>query len=119
MQAQHVLADLSNPSDLPLSDLDQLSDMGLCANLLVEKEESVAHCLKNFPDIVGPTSDWFLQSFQRAFGDVPDYIAAGSFASTIYGSFTANTLGSPRPVMIWKDPTKPLLTPVKSLAMPS
>lgn len=35
----------------------------------------------NFPDIVGPTSDWFLQSFQRAFGDVPDYIAAGSFAT--------------------------------------
>jgi len=35
----------------------------------------------NFPDIVGPASDWFLQSFQREFSDAPDYIAAGSFAT--------------------------------------
>jgi hypothetical protein len=25
---------------------DQLSSLGLCANLLVEKEESVAHCIE-------------------------------------------------------------------------
>jgi branched-chain amino acid transport system substrate-binding protein len=33
------------------------------------------------PDIVGPTSDWFLETFQRQFADAPDYIAAGSFAT--------------------------------------
>ena len=34
-----------------------------------------------FPNIAGPTSDWFLDSFQRHFGQTPDYIAAGSFAT--------------------------------------
>ena len=34
-----------------------------------------------FPNIAGPTSDWFLDSFQRQFGQLPDYIAAGSFAT--------------------------------------
>jgi hypothetical protein len=34
-----------------------------------------------FPNIAGPTSDWFLDSFQRQFGETPDYIAAGSFAT--------------------------------------
>lgn len=34
-----------------------------------------------FPDIVGPTSDWFCESFQRQFADTPDYIEAGSFAT--------------------------------------
>jgi branched-chain amino acid transport system substrate-binding protein len=34
-----------------------------------------------FPNIAGPTSDWFLDSFQRQFGRPPDYIAAGSFAA--------------------------------------
>jgi branched-chain amino acid transport system substrate-binding protein len=34
-----------------------------------------------FPNIAGPTSDWFLESFQRQFGQTPDYIAAGSFAA--------------------------------------
>jgi branched-chain amino acid transport system substrate-binding protein len=33
------------------------------------------------PNIAGPTSDWFLESFQREFGQPPDYIAAGSFAA--------------------------------------
>jgi len=33
------------------------------------------------PNIAGPTSDWFLESFQREFGQAPDYIAAGSFAA--------------------------------------
>jgi branched-chain amino acid transport system substrate-binding protein len=34
-----------------------------------------------FPTIAGPTSDWFLDSFQRQFDRPPDYIAAGSFAA--------------------------------------
>ncbi|MGA8619616.1 MAG: amino acid ABC transporter substrate-binding protein [Candidatus Sulfotelmatobacter sp.] len=34
-----------------------------------------------FPNITGPTSDWFLNSFQKQFGRPPDYIAAGSFAT--------------------------------------
>ena len=34
-----------------------------------------------FPNIVGPTSDWFLVSFQRQVGQMPDYIAAASFAT--------------------------------------
>jgi branched-chain amino acid transport system substrate-binding protein len=33
------------------------------------------------PNIAGPSSDWFLDSFQRQFGQAPDYIAAGSFAT--------------------------------------
>ena len=34
-----------------------------------------------FPNIAGPTSAWFLGSFQRRFGQTPDYVAAGSFAT--------------------------------------
>ncbi len=34
-----------------------------------------------FPNSIGPTSDWFLSSFQKQYGEPPDYIAAGSFAS--------------------------------------
>jgi hypothetical protein len=34
-----------------------------------------------FPNIAGPTSDWFLDSFQRQFNQPPDYVAAGSFAT--------------------------------------
>lgn len=34
-----------------------------------------------FPNIAGPTSDWFLDSFQRQFSQTPDCIAAGSFAT--------------------------------------
>ena len=33
------------------------------------------------PNTAGPTSDWFLDSFHRQFGETPDYIAAGSFAT--------------------------------------
>ena len=33
------------------------------------------------PIIAGPTSHWFLDSFQRQFDRPPDYIAAGSFAT--------------------------------------
>jgi branched-chain amino acid transport system substrate-binding protein len=36
-----------------------------------------------FPNISGPTSDWFLDSFQKQFGRPPDYIAAGSFATGV------------------------------------
>ena len=34
-----------------------------------------------FPNIAGPMSDWFLGGFQKQFGQPPDYIAAGSFAT--------------------------------------
>jgi branched-chain amino acid transport system substrate-binding protein len=34
-----------------------------------------------FPDVTGPASDWFLDSFHRQFGHTPDYIAAGGFAA--------------------------------------
>jgi branched-chain amino acid transport system substrate-binding protein len=34
-----------------------------------------------FPNIAGPTSAWFLDSFHRQFGHAPNYIAAGSFAT--------------------------------------
>jgi hypothetical protein len=34
-----------------------------------------------FPNIAGPTADWFLDSFQTQFGRPPKYIAAGSFAT--------------------------------------
>jgi len=34
-----------------------------------------------FPNIAGPTSDWFPDSFQKEFGHAPDYIAAGSFTT--------------------------------------
>jgi len=34
-----------------------------------------------FPNVTGPASDWFLDSFHRQFGHAPDYIAAGSFAT--------------------------------------
>jgi branched-chain amino acid transport system substrate-binding protein len=33
------------------------------------------------PNTAGPTSDWFVDSFQRQFGRPTDYIAAGSFAT--------------------------------------
>src|SRR5436190_10579743 len=36
-----------------------------------------------FPDIIGPDSDWFVDYFQRRFGQTPDYIAAGSFATGV------------------------------------
>src|SRR6266702_8343116 len=34
-----------------------------------------------FPGIIGPSSDGFIDSFQRQSGQMPDYIAAGSFAA--------------------------------------
>lgn len=34
-----------------------------------------------FPNIAGPTSDWFVESFQRQFQRAPEYIAAGCFAT--------------------------------------
>lgn len=37
----------------------------------------------NFPRIVGPTSDWFVSNFHRQFGAMPDYVAAGSFATGV------------------------------------
>jgi branched-chain amino acid transport system substrate-binding protein len=37
----------------------------------------------SLPDIRGPTSDWFADSFEKQFGSPPDYIAAGSFATGV------------------------------------
>ena len=37
----------------------------------------------NFPEIIGPSSSWFVNSFQQQFGVLPDYVAAGSFASGV------------------------------------
>ncbi len=34
-----------------------------------------------FPNVTGPTSDWFLDGFQKQFGRSPNYIAAASFAT--------------------------------------
>ena len=34
-----------------------------------------------FPNIAGPTSDWFLDSFQKQFDRPPNYVAAASFAT--------------------------------------
>ena len=36
-----------------------------------------------FADIVGPTSNWFLDRFQNQFNQPPDYIAAASFATGV------------------------------------
>lgn len=35
----------------------------------------------SLPNTVGPTSDWFLGNFRAQFGQTPEYISAGSFAS--------------------------------------
>ncbi len=35
----------------------------------------------SFPNIVGPDSNWFLLDFEKQFGQPPEYIAAGSFAT--------------------------------------
>jgi hypothetical protein len=34
-----------------------------------------------YPHLIGPTSDWFSDSFGRQFKQPPSYIAAGSFAA--------------------------------------
>jgi branched-chain amino acid transport system substrate-binding protein len=34
-----------------------------------------------FPEILGPSSDWFVNRFQRQFGVLPEYVAAASFAA--------------------------------------
>jgi branched-chain amino acid transport system substrate-binding protein len=36
-----------------------------------------------FPEILGPSSDCFVNSFQKQFGVLPDYVAAGSFAAGV------------------------------------
>jgi ABC-type branched-subunit amino acid transport system substrate-binding protein len=35
------------------------------------------------PNILGPTSSWFRDSFERQFKQPPDYVAAGSFAASL------------------------------------
>ena len=37
----------------------------------------------SLPEIRGPTSDWFADSFEKQFGSPPDYVAAGSFATGV------------------------------------
>src|SRR5262249_22050521 len=37
--------------------------------------------MANDPNILGPTTDWFLDHFEQTFHQLPDYVAAGSFAS--------------------------------------
>lgn len=36
-----------------------------------------------FPEVLGPSSAWFRNRFQEQFGDLPDYVAAGSFAGGV------------------------------------
>ena len=36
-----------------------------------------------FPEVLGPSSAWFVNRFQEQFGDLPDYVAAGSFAGGV------------------------------------
>jgi len=37
--------------------------------------------MTNDPNILGPTTDWFLDNFEQKFHQPPDYVAAGSFAA--------------------------------------
>jgi len=37
--------------------------------------------MTNDPNILGPTTDWFLDNFEQKFHQSPDYVAAGSFAA--------------------------------------
>jgi branched-chain amino acid transport system substrate-binding protein len=37
----------------------------------------------SFPRIVGPTADWFVSNFRKQFDGMPDYVAAGSFATGV------------------------------------
>jgi len=37
--------------------------------------------MANNPNVLGPTSDWFLDTFQQKFKQLPSYIAAGSFSA--------------------------------------
>jgi branched-chain amino acid transport system substrate-binding protein len=37
--------------------------------------------IANNPNVLGPTSDWFLDTFQQKFHQLPNYITAGSFAT--------------------------------------
>jgi branched-chain amino acid transport system substrate-binding protein len=37
--------------------------------------------IANNPNVLGPTSDWFWDSFRRRFNQQPNYIAAGSFVT--------------------------------------
>ena len=55
------------------AELAQLADGVLGPS---QREPSVT-----FPNLTGPASDWFLESFHRQFGHAPNYIAAGSFAT--------------------------------------
>jgi branched-chain amino acid transport system substrate-binding protein len=52
-----------------------------------------------FPDIIGPASDWFWDYFQRQFGQMPDYISScapgtGSRQHTTYKQLSMPSTGS-------------------------
>jgi branched-chain amino acid transport system substrate-binding protein len=47
-----------------------------------------------FPDILGPSSAWFVSRFQERFGDLPDYVAAGSFAGGVILAECIRRVGS-------------------------
>jgi len=47
-----------------------------------------------FPDVLGPSSAWFVQRFQAQFGEPPDYVAAGSFAAGVILAECIRRVGS-------------------------
>jgi branched-chain amino acid transport system substrate-binding protein len=47
-----------------------------------------------FPEILGPSSEWFVNSFQEQFGRLPDYVAAGSFAGGVILAECIRRVGS-------------------------
>jgi len=47
-----------------------------------------------FPDVLGPSSAWFVKRFQEKFGDLPDYVAAGSFAGGVIVAECIRRVGS-------------------------
>jgi branched-chain amino acid transport system substrate-binding protein len=47
-----------------------------------------------FPDALGPSSAWFVNRFQELFGDLPDYVAAASFAGGVILAECIRRVGS-------------------------
>lgn len=48
----------------------------------------------DFPERIGPGSDWFLQAFQQRFGGIPDYPAAAAFAAGLLVAESIRRAGS-------------------------
>ncbi len=51
----------------------------------------------DFPERIGPGSDWFVQAFQQRFGSVPDYPAAAAFAAGLLVAECIRRAGSLEP----------------------